>query len=312
MAKYSFHTQGMISPKGGYAVGEKGSEVDLIDSEGRLYFGALGAGTAFYVDSVNGSDSNGGKSWGQAVQTVAKGIALSAANQNASLRNTIFIKGTFAANMTTLAPLTDIIGVGSQDDASFPLITGVHTIGVAHYKGCRFINVGFKSPAGGGVILSLNTKQPGTQFINCVFDGRSTTPATRGLLITAAKNVLVQGCTFVGAFSVAAIDVATGAADGLTIVDNKINSAATGIVTHSGTTVATAAGYILNNTIFATGKIVDDAATKFIIGENRGATGSNGHEANTFVYSKKLAYNNHIACDGQTNSIYPVIGAIPS
>ncbi len=309
--KYTHHG-GLSVTKAGLAVGTKGNEVKLIDKEGRLYFGAMGAGTSFYIDSVNGNDGNDGKSWDNAVATIAKGFALSAASQNAALRNTVFVKGTFAANMTTMAPFTDVIGVGSQGDAGFPLITGVHTIGDANYFGCRFINVGFKTPAGGGVICSLNAKQPGTQFINCVFDGRSTTPATRGLLITAAKNVLVQGCTFVGAFSAAAIDVATGAVDGLTIVDNKINSAATGIVTHSGTTVATAAGYILNNTIFATGKIVDDAATKFIIGDNKGATGSNGHEANTFVYSKKLAYNNHIACDGETNSIYPVIGAIPS
>lgn len=274
-------------------------------------------GTVYYVDGNAGSDSNNGKSWEDAFKSLAVALAASHADIASGAtgwasRNRVFIKGdSFVEDLTKLAQKTDIIGVGSCDHHPQARIIGNHVIDTTSYMGCRFINVNFASPAASGVIMTLPTEQSGISFLNCIFDGRSTTPATKAIAATAVEMLTFKGCRFVGKFSTTTIDIGTGSSRMLLIEDNKIESGAIGITVNSGLTCTDSVAQILNNVFDVVTLVIDENSNKVIIGGNRGRTQADGTVAATIDYNDKMAYDNIFAHSAGVSQ-YPVLITIPT
>jgi len=105
------------------------------------------SGNTFFMD-LNVANSGDGKSWDEAVSTVAAALALADTDIGNSAirawarRNTVYACGDGIAEALVLASeKTDLIGVGT-DVGSFPKITGNFTIGTA-VNGFRIFNMGF-------------------------------------------------------------------------------------------------------------------------------------------------------------------------
>lgn len=277
-------------------------------------------GSVYYVDVNAGNDSNDGKSWQTANKTLAKAIALSNTDIASGAtgwasRNKIYYKGdnneASAETLITLASKCDIIGVGSYDHRPTSFLIGNHVIGAGAYMGCHFYNIGFMSPATGGVIFTVPTTTSGLSFINCEFDGRSTTASTIGIKATAVEQLTIKGCRFIGKFSTATIQLGAGATRALLIADNIIDSGAIGIDVNSSLTSADCQGFIMNNTINAVTVVVKDASGKLMIVGNRAKTSADGVLANTLVFGSGMACDNIITHSAGT-SVYPVLVAIPT
>jgi len=263
--------------------------------------GGLGSiGDAFFVDVNAGVDTNDGKSWEYAFKTLAAAIVASNASIAAGAtgwasRNRIFYKGdnkeAVAETLITLANKCDIIGVGSYDHRPMPFMIGNHVIGAGAYMGCRFINMGFLSPAAGGVIFTVPTTTSGLAFIGCHFDGRSSSAATKAILATAVEQLLIQNCRFYGKFSTTTIDLGTGSTRALLIDGNIIESGAIGITTHSGLTCADAIAVISRNIINAVTLCIDENSDKVAVIGNRGTTAANSG-ATTMDYNAALGSDN--------------------
>lgn len=268
------------------------------DSTGRL--GALQCGKTYFVAGNHGLDTNDGSSWDKAFKTLA--VALAASHANIALnshgwaaRNRIFISGdSFEEDLTKGAQKTDIIGVGSCDHHPMARIIGNHVFDSTKYMGMRFINVAFKSPADGGVIMTVPTEQSGIAFLGCYFDARSTTAATTGILVTASELFTVSGCRFVGPFSTAAISVGAGSSNGLRIWDNDIESGAIGILVNSSATCANQQGVIGYNRLLCQTLIIDENSDKFAVIGNRGYTAANAG-ATTYDLNVRFASDNQFS-----------------
>jgi hypothetical protein len=274
-------------------------------------------GSVYFVDVNAGADTNDGLSWETAYKTLAVALAASHADIAANStgwanRNRIFYKGdnneVTAETLVKLADKTDIIGVGSYDHRPFPVLIGNHVI-AGSYMGCRFINMGFKSLAAGGVIMTLVTAQSGIEFIGCEFDGSTATPATIGLLATAVEKLKVSGCRFIGKFSTTAIDIGAGESNGLMIENNIIQSGAIGIRISSTFTCSVRDAWIIKNLFDVTTLVVDENSDKVIIGGNRGVTAAAQTLALIFDYNSALACDN-IITSATVTSVYPALGAI--
>ncbi len=315
------HNKGFSAIETGFAVGESGSEVQVIDKYGNLVNIPNNDGICYYVDGNAGADTNNGLSWDTAYKTLATALAASHASIATSTkgtgrgwaaRNTVYIKGdSFEEDLTKLAQKTDIVGVGSCDHHHQARIIGTHVIDSTSYMGCRFINVAFKSKAAGGVIMTLPTQQSGISFINCLFDGRSTTAATKAILATAVEQLTIEGCRFIGKFSTSTIDIGTGSSRALLIKDNIIESGAIGITVHSGLTCVDAVAMILDNIFDVVTLVIDENSDKVIVGGNRGRTQADGTVAATIDYNAAMAYDN-IFAHSQGVSQYPVLVTIPT
>jgi hypothetical protein len=277
-------------------------------------------GKVYYVDGNDGVDTQDGLSWETAVKTLAVAFALSNADIASGAfgwtsRNRIYVKSdnaeADAETIETLPSKCDVIGVGSYDHRPCPMFIGNHVIGDGAYMGTRFINMGFLSPAAGGVIFTVPTTTSGLAFINCMFDGRSTTAATKAILATAVEQFTVQGCRFIGKFSTTTIDLGTGATRALLIKDNLIESGAIGITTHASLTCADAVGMIINNVFDVVTLFIDENSDKLIIGGNRGRTQADGTAILTLDYNAAMAYDNVFTHSAGT-SLYPALVAIPT
>jgi hypothetical protein len=239
-------------------------------------------GTDYHVDINAGSNTNDGKSWGKAFKTLAVALAASHANIAAgstgwAARNRIFFKGdqtkdADGESLLLLAQKTDIIGVGSCDHLPTSRIIG-NIAPVGNQMGCRFINVQFRAPAAGGIVIDIPTAQSGFALIDCVIDAGSTAPATIGVRITASEYASIIGCQFIGKFATAAITIGAGASNGLLIANNTIESAGIGIQVSETATCASRIGRILDNRIVATGLVIDDDSNKIFTAGNLGASG---------------------------------------
>lgn len=263
--------------------------------------GGLGSiGDVFYVDVNAGADTNDGKSWAYAFKTLAAAIVVSNASIAAGAsgwanRNRIFYKGdnaeAAAETLITLPNKCDVIGVGSYDHRPMPFMIGNHVIGAGAYMGARFINMGFLSPAAGGVIFTVPTTTSGLAFIGCHFDGRSTVAATKAIAATAVEQLTISNCRFYGKFSTATVDLGAGSTRALLIKDNIIESGAIGILTNAGLTCADSVGVIAHNIINAVTLCIDENSDKLAIVGNRGTTAANSG-ATTIDYNAALASDN--------------------
>ena len=307
------HFKGVSGIDGLYT-GSKGYEVQM--------FGNEVAGKRYYVDANLGVDSNNGSSWTRPFKTLTKAITASntflaiSGNKAAwTQRNQIFYKGdnneADSETITTLANKCDIIGMGSYDHRPMPMLIGNIVVGATAYMGCRFINMGFMSPAAGGVIFTAPTTTSGLAFIGCHFDGRSTTPATEAIKITAVDQCSIVGCRFFGKYSTATIEAGTGATRLLKINDNFIESGAIGILTHASMTCADSVAQILNNVFDVVTLCIDENSDKVLVGGNRGRTQADGTVALTIDYNDNMAYDNIFAHSAGVSQ-YPVLITIPA
>jgi len=289
----------------------------VIDTAGNFYPND-GYNKSYFVDVNAGLDTNDGLSWSTPLKTIAPAIVLSNANIASgavgwAARNAIYFKGdnNEAAKETliTLPSKCDVIGVGSYDHRSYPVMIGNHVIGAGAYMGTRFINMGFRSLTAGGVIFTAPTTTSGLQFIGCYFDGRTTTPATKAIVLTAVEEAAIIGCKFIGKYSTTTIDIGTGSSRALLIKGNQIESGAIGITVHASMTCADAVAMILNNVFSVVTLVIDENSDKVVIGGNRGTTSAAQTLALILDYNSALAYDN-IITSATVTSIYPALGAI--
>jgi hypothetical protein len=178
--------------------------------------------------------------------------------------------------------------------------------------GTRFINMGFLSPAAGGVIFTVPTTTSGLAFYGCHFDGRSTVAATIGILATAVEQFTVEGCRFYGKYSTATISIGTGSGRAMLIKNNIIESGAIGITVNASYTCADSDGMILNNMFDVVTIIVEDLSDKCMVSGNRGHSDSNGSLDETFDTNALLSSDNIFACSAGTQSYYPAFASIPA
>jgi hypothetical protein len=318
------HNSGYSAIDSGFAVGPKNHEVPVIDRYGNLINIPNNDGIVYYVDVNAGSNGNNGLSWGTAFKTLAAAITASNATIVASpngtgrgwaARNTIYYKGDNneddAETLITLPNKCDVIGVGSYDHKPYPQLIGNHVIGAGAYMGCRFINMGFLSPAAGGVIFTVPTTTSGLSFIGCHFDGRSTVAATKAILATAVEQLTIEGCRFIGKYSTTTIDIGTGSSRGLLIRKNLIESGAIGITTHASMTCADAVAMILDNVFNVVTLVIDENSAKAVVGGNRGVTEADGTVVLTMDYNDNMAYDNIFAHSAGVSQ-YPVMVTIPT
>ena len=280
------------------------------------------AGETYYVDLNNGDDGNGGDSWESAWGTLSVALAVSHAAIAANAwgwtaRNRIFVKADQTADaegedLTALAQKTDIIGVGSVDHLLGARIIGNHAIDTTSYMGCRFINMIFKCPAAGGDIFTLPTEQSGIAFLGCTFDAQSTTKCGGAIIATAVESLTIQGCTFMGQFSDAVIEIGAGASNSLLIADNIIEGANNGVEINASATCAARAGRVLRNTINTTAICITDGSGKFYVHNNDcvtgNATGAAG--AGGIVAGAKMMLGNKLCGSDNVNCNVPALGTL--
>ena len=164
----------------------------------------------------------------------------------------------------------DVIGCGSYNGNTMLGLSGMH-VPVGEAFGTRFYNIMFVAHAHAAPIVTLTggTASPsGVQFHGCMFDGTAGT-MTSAILSTAHPFLVVDDCDFVGTFVTSYITFGDGEAGRTRILNNRmLGTAAKGIVAPAGTT-ASWMPLIQGNTIMATGKPIEDAASVFFVVNNR-------------------------------------------
>ena len=316
------HNSGYSAIDSGFAVGVRGSEVPVIDRYGNLVNMFNNDGIVYHVDVNAGADTNNGLSWETSLKTYARAVVLSNITIGASTkgtgrgwaaRNTILYKGdnkeADAETIITLPSKCDVIGVGSYDHRPMPMMIGNHVVGAGAYMGTRFFNMGFMSPAAGGVIFTVPTTTSGLAFYGCHFDGRSTTPATKAILATAVEQLTIHGCRFFGKYSTTTIDLGTGSTRALMITDNYIESGAIGVAAHADLTCADSIGFIDRNTFAVVTLCIDDNSSKLSCNDNRGFTAA-AKEIATVMDCNEITCANNIFGNATGTGIYPAIVAI--
>ena len=270
---------------------------EQLTSSGVSALDLIKQGEIYYVEGNAGLDTNDGLSWGTAFKTLAYAMARSHANISAvgskgwAARNTIYCKGDYLdEDLTKLAQKTDIVGVGSCDDQPRCRLVGTHVIptpGVV-YVGCRFFNMDFRDD--GASSNWTITNQSGIEFHNCRFERQSS--GTYGITANGCPRMKFINCEFLpdaqgGLFTTAAIKL-----DGA-IRPHIINCIIYGVI---GIYITTAAGtvnpLIKNNTIYTTGKTIDDDSNLAIIVGNRLISA-----ANKDTLGNVLDYNAKLGCD---------------
>lgn len=205
----------------------------------------------------------------EAITASNTSIALSA-NRWWARRNRIYVCGdALSENLTVFPTKCDVIGCGSYDGFTKAGLSGRHVPASESY-GTRWYNMHFKAVAHASPIMTLAgaSSVSGTQFIGCTFDGTLGT-MTSAILATAVPFLKVIDCDFTGTFVTSYITFGAGEAGGTQILDNRmLGTAAKGIVA-PGTTTASWMPVIQGNTIMATGKPIEDAASVFFVVNNR-------------------------------------------
>jgi len=236
------------------------------------YFGPKGG--VYYVDgnvaaTGNGSPDHPYATLAEAITASNTSIALSA-NRWWARRNRIYVCGdALSENLTVFPTKCDVIGCGSYDGFTKAGLSGRH-VPASESLGTRWYNMHFKAVAHASPIMTLAgaSSVSGTQFIGCTFDGILGT-MTSAILATAVPFLKVIDCDFTGTFVTSYITFGAGEAGGTQILDNRmLGTAAKGIVA-PGTTTANWMPVIQGNTIMATGKPIEDAASVFFVVNNR-------------------------------------------
>lgn len=234
------------------------------------YFGPKGG--VYYVDG--NVAATGGGSPDHPYATLAEAITASdaamalSANRWWARRNRIYACGdTLTEDLVKFPTKCDVIGCGSYDGNTQLGLYGHHAP-VGECYGARFYNVHFKAKAHASPVVTLTNATSGLQVHGCTIDGTLGT-MTSGILATASPFLVVNDCDFVGTFATSYITFGAGEAGRTRITNNRmLGTAAKGIVV-GGTATASWMPLIQGNTIMATGKPIDDAASIFFVVDNR-------------------------------------------
>lgn len=234
------------------------------------YFGPKGG--VYYVDGNVAATGNGSPDHPYA--TLAEAIVASdaamalATNRWWARRNRIYAVGdTLSEDLVKFPTKCDVIGCGSYDANVKPGLSGMH-VPVGESYGTRFFNVHFKAHAHAAPVITLTNATSGLHLVGCTIDGTAGT-MTSGILSTASPFLEVINCDFIGTFVTSYITFGAGEAGRTRIMGNRmLGTAAKGIVV-PGTTTASWMPLIQDNTIMATGKPIDDAASIFFVVNNR-------------------------------------------
>jgi len=222
-------------------------------------------------------------------------------------RNRIFVMGDeINEDITVLPEKCDIIGVGT-DFAPYPRFMHSWAIAAAK-KGVRFINLGWMNDAA-DVALALPVGSHGNELWYCHFIRE--TAGTHGLTIVTSANIKIIGCEFLpdgagGLFTTSAISLLTGACYDAEIRDNYITGAV-------GVTIAAAAfgSRLVNNNIYASGKVVvDTGLTTHLFGNNMiSALNSGDANASTAITANPLLAAGNYLATANHNGPYPNVSA---
>jgi len=243
--------------------------------------------------------------------TIAEAIAASdisialKANRWWARRNRIFVMGdTLTEDLVKFPTKCDVIGLGSYDANDKPGIYGHHAP-VGESYGTRFFNVHFKAKAHASPIITLTNATAGLKIIGCTLDGTLGT-MTSGILATASPFLEVIDCDFVGTFVTSYITFGAGEAGRTRIIGNRmLGTAAKGIVA-PGTTTASWMPLIQDNTIMATGKPIEDAASIFFVVNNRLMTDINiGTTTDGYSFDLSKASGNILTGDSGVAATVP-------
>ena len=276
-------------------------------------------GADYYVDGNKSNDLGDGLSWATAKKLLASAVTLAnayealSANRAWAKRQRIHCTGdTLAEDLTILPHKCDVIGYGTHDGNPICTITGDHTIGAGSYFATRFINMRFLHKNAAGDIFTIPTTTSGIQFLGCEFDAHQATKAGGAILATAVNSLKIVGCSFIGAFSDAVIEIKAGAGNNMLIADNTIQGGQAGIEINSSYTTAQWASYILRNVIRTVGICIDDNSDKLVISDNRGVTDANKGTslAGAVDGSTILSLNNFFTCADEVNVRWPAEGSI--
>ena len=234
------------------------------------YFGPKGG--VYYVDG--NVAATGGGSPDHPYATLAEAIAASDAamalstNRWWARRNRIYACGdTLTEDLVKFPTKCDVIGCGSYDGNTQCGLYGHHAP-VGECYGARFYNIHFKAKAHASPVITLTNATSGLQIHSSTFDGTLGT-MTIGIQATASPFLVVNDCDFVGTFVTSYITFGAGEAGRTRILNNRmLGTAAKGIVAPAQTT-ASWMPLIQGNTIMATGKPIEDAASIFFVVNNR-------------------------------------------
>lgn len=234
------------------------------------YFGPKGG--VYYVDG--NVAATGGGSPDHPYATLAEAITASdaamalSANRWWARRNRIYACGdTLTEDLVKFPTKCDVIGCGSYDGNTQLGLYGHHAP-VGECYGARFYNVHLKAKAHASPVITLTNKTSGFQLHGCTIDGTLGT-MTIGIQATASPFLVINDCDFVGTFVTSYITFGAGEAGRTRITNNRmLGTAAKGIVV-GGTATALWMPLIQGNTIMATGKPIDDAASIFFVVDNR-------------------------------------------
>lgn len=237
------------------------------------YFGPKGG--VYYVDgnvaaTGSGSPDHPYATLAEAITASDAAIALSA-NRWWARRNRIYACGDMLTEDLVKFPTKcDVIGCGSYNSNTMLGLSGMH-VPVGEAFGTRFYNIMFVAHAHAAPIVTLtggDASPNGVQFHGCMFDGTAGT-MTSAILSTAHPFLVVDDCDFVGTFVTSYITFGAGEAGRARITNNRmLGTAAKGIVAPN-TTTAIWIPLIQGNTIIATGKPIEDAASVFSVVNNR-------------------------------------------
>jgi hypothetical protein len=195
-----------------------------------------GVGKAWFVDSVNGEDSNSfGKTWSKALKTITEAVGRAAAG------DTIYLKGSFDEAVKCDLAGVRFVGIGTgPNEATWtaPTVAASYCLKMAA-QSIRAENIKFRpvayttSGVPSGVLLDTGASY--SQIIGCRFQGKagsykaiySPVPGTDNLLIKGNEFLFMNTATHGGA--IVGVEAVGAAYSGWRILDNLFMSCITDI-----------------------------------------------------------------------------------
>lgn len=271
------------------------------------YFGPKGG--VYYVDgnvaaTGGGSPDHPYATLAEAVTASDAAMALST-NRWWARRNRIYCCGdTLTEDLVKFPTKCDVIGVGSYHGNTQCGLSGHHKP-VGESFGTRFFNMHFLAKAVAEPVFTLTNETGGLQLHGCTIDGTLGT-MTIGIQATASPFLVVDDCDFVGTFVTSYITFGAGEAGRTRILNNRmLGTAAKGIVAPAQTT-ASWIPLIQGNTIIATGKPIEDAASVFSVVNNRLMT-----DINIGTTTDGYSFDLSMACGNVLTGLNGVAATVP-
>jgi hypothetical protein len=172
----------LVVQAGGNITVEAGGQINLLAPQGAIYF----------VDSVNGSDSNDGLSWGSALKTIAAAVALAVAG------DTILIKGSFSEEVTVSVAGLSIIGAGTTPRQAQWTADADETCLTLAAQHCVVRNIYFKPPAysAGTPAAIVLSGASHARILDCQFQGQTASHQAIYSPVCNSDNVHILRCEF--------------------------------------------------------------------------------------------------------------------